>query len=155
MTNETTDKELHVNSKLTITGEIVSYLKTTAKWSFFLAIIGYILILLLVITGITFFVLSSVQKEYSDFQNLPFPMPFGLIGVLYLIMGILYFFPSYNLMKFGNKIKAAFENNDQTALDEGLKNLKQLFTFFGVMTIVIISAYIILIPTLLIFSLSK
>jgi hypothetical protein len=58
-------------------------------------------------------------------------------------------------MKFGSKIKSAFENNDQAALDEGLKNLKRLFTFFGVLTIIVISAYIIIIPTMFIFGLSK
>ncbi len=74
---------------------------------------------------------------------------------MYLIMATLYFFPSFNLMKFGDKIKFAFENNDQAALDEGLKNLKRLFMFFGILTIVTISAYIIAIPTMIILNISQ
>jgi hypothetical protein len=146
MTNENTDKTSTVNSPLTFTLDTESYLKSSAKWSYFLAIMGFILILFLVIIGVTLFSLSTVQNEYSDFQNLPFHFPFAFIGVFYLLLAVLYLFPSFSLMKFGSKIKLAFETNNQSALDDGLKNLKRTFTFFGIMTIISVTLSIIIVP---------
>ena len=117
---------------------------------FFLGIIGFIGIVLIVVTGITLIGLSTVQNEYSDFQNLPFRIPFVLIGVFYLLMAALYFIPSFNLIRFGSKIKSAFEMSNQAALDEGLKNLKRLFTFLGIMTIIVISLSFMILPVILI-----
>lgn len=155
MANEISDKELKVSTRLNVSTETELYLRSAAKWSFFLAIIGFIIILLQIISGITLFVLSTVQNEYSDFQNLPIHIPFVFLGVLYLLFAVLCFFPIYNFMTFGNKIKLAFETNDQSALDEGLKDLKRVFKFFGIITIVIISVSIILIPTIMLLSFSK
>ena len=155
MINETIDKEQTASPLLDISAETESYLKTSAKWGFFLAVMGYIFIFILVVIGIVLFVISTIKNEYSDFQNLPFHFPFVMVGIMYLIMAILYFFPSFNLMKFGNKIKFAFENNDQAALDEGLKNLKRLFVFFGILTIVIVSLYIVAIPVMIMIGMTK
>lgn len=151
MTNETTEKTAPVNTPLNFTLETATLLKSAAKWSYFLSIIGFITILLLVVSGITLFALSTVKNEYADFQQLPVPFLLEIMGVLYLFMGVLYFFPSYNLMKFGSKIKLAFKINDQAALEEGLKNLKRMFTFMGILTLVSITMFVLFIFTSIVF----
>ncbi len=138
MTNEINDST-NLNSSLIISAEMESHLKKSAKWSYFLSIVGFVFILFLLIIGIVMFGLSKVKNEYSDFQNLPFAFPFVFIGIMYFIMAVLYFFPTLYLFKFGSKIISAFEMNDQTALNVGLKNLKQMFVFIGILTIIALS----------------
>ncbi len=140
------------NFQLSFTPETESYLKTTAKWSFFLAIMGFLLIAFLLIMGITMFGLSKVMNEYSDFKNLPFQVPYVLIGIFYILIAFIYFLPSYNLLKFGSKIQSGLKQRIQADVDEGLKNLKRLFMFFGVLTIITISLSIMLVPFTLILS---
>lgn len=120
---------------LQFTSNAESHLKSSAKWGLFLSIIGFLIILLLVIFSITMFVLSGVKSEFADFQNMPVPFMLEFLGVLYLIFAIIYFFPTYNLLKFSTKISSAFENNDQVALEDALKNLKRMFAFIGILTI--------------------
>ena len=150
MKSEITDKTEVQDPQLIISNETEKYLRSSAKWSYFLAIVGFIFILFLMVIGVTFIGLSSVMNEYSDFQKLPFPFPFVLIGVLYLLMAILYFFPSYNLLKFGSKIQSGLAEKKQSDIEEGLKNLKRMFTFIGVLTIISIFLSILIIPIILI-----
>ena len=79
MINETIDKDQTASPRLDISAETESYLKTSAKWGFFLAVMGYIFIFILVVIGIVLFVISTIKNEYSDFQNLPFHFPFVIM----------------------------------------------------------------------------
>jgi len=46
-------------------------------------------------------------------------------------------------------MKVALELNKQDELDNSFSNLKKMFKFLGIMTIVLISAYLIMIPIIL------
>lgn len=144
MTNESSLNIENGNLQLQLTPEAETNLRSTAKWSFFLAIIGFLFMIFLILIGITMFGLSKVMSEYSDFKNLPFQVPYVLIGVFYIIIALIYFLPSYHLFKIGSKIQSGLKQRIQSDLDEGLKNLKRLFTFFGVMTIISISLSVII-----------
>ncbi|HLP05876.1 MAG TPA: DUF5362 family protein [Paludibacter sp.] len=150
MANEISNKKAENKPEFSMTLEAEEHLKSAAKWSYFLSIIGFINMVLLVVGSITLFGLSMVKNEYADFQSLPFPV-LETLGVLYFVMAILYFYPTYNLMKFGSKIQYAFENHDQAALNQGLKNLKKVFMFIGILTLVSIGMIIIFIISAFLF----
>jgi len=145
MENEITNAGLEMETKMTISSEGSSYLKTTAKWATFIAILGFIGTGIMVLVAFFMMIISPMSKLNSTFG---FPM--SLIGVLYLIMAVLYFFPAYYLYNFAGKAKLALEAGNQEVFDDSLKNLKKMFKFIGIMTIVMIAAYLIAIPTIII-----
>lgn len=146
MENEITSAGIEMETKLIITSDGNSYLKTTAQWATFMAILGFIGTGLLVVVAFFMVIISPMSKLNSTFG---FPM--SLIGVLYLLMAVLYFFPAYYLYNFAGKAKQALDGNKQELFDDSLKNLKRMFKFLGIMTIVMIAAYLIAIPTIMIF----
>jgi flagellar biosynthesis protein FlhB len=60
------------------------------------------------------------------------------IMVLYIGLGILYFFPSLYLFKFSASLKSALEAYVETQMTEALKSLRSFFSFVGIMIIVML-----------------
>jgi hypothetical protein len=79
----------------------------------------------------------------SNISGTPFPLQGMGVGltILYLCIGLLYFFPCYYLFNFAAKMKSALIAHDQVLLAHSLSNLKSCFKFFGIMTIIILSVY--------------
>jgi hypothetical protein len=116
--------------------EINSYLLETSKWGKFLAIVGFVgmgLIVLLVIF-ITFGS-SEMSKIYGE----GFPMK--AVGFFYMLIAGLYFFPINYLYQYSVKIKRGVQSNDSLTITYAFENLKSLFKFMGIFTIVILSMY--------------
>jgi len=127
--------------------EIKGYLLESSKWCKFLAIMGYVgmglcsLLGLLMMSGLSF--LDAIYKGK--------PL-FGL-GLMYIIIAVVYYFPTTYLYKFSERIKQGLQSNNESIVTEGFSNLKKLCKFTGIMTIVIISLYalalVILVPVFL------
>ena len=112
-----------------------SFLLETAKWAKFLAILGFIGIGFMILAALMMMVLGSVIGNSSGFSP-------GILGLTYLVMSVLYFFPTLYLFNFASKIKSAILNQNQQDSDLGLENLKKTFKFMGIMAIVVIAIYI-------------
>jgi hypothetical protein len=97
---ENTDYNVQEASQLVISNEINAYLRETAKWGNFLAIMGYIGIGLLVLLAIFMMVGFSALSEYT---KMPFPM--GAFGAIYILIAVLYYFPVSYLHKFSKQVK--------------------------------------------------
>lgn len=121
---------------LTITESIQEDLITTCKWGFFLSIMGFIGTGFIALAAIFLFITAATVSFGSG--------QIGLVGFIYLIVAGLYLIPTLNLLKFSRKVRNACESNDQFDLEEGISNLKSLFKFIGIMTIVTIGIYIII-----------
>ena len=117
------------------------FLKETAKWAYFLSIIGYVGIGLLVLIAIfagTFFSLMSNSVPGMAAAGGSFGFMFSII---YLIMALLYFFPVYYLNKFASNAKKAFRDNDSEALTNSFQYLKSHYKFIGILTVVLLALY--------------
>ena len=66
----------------------------------------------------------------------------GLMVIVYILIAILYFFPCLYLYNFSAKMQRALQANDQGSLTDSFKNLKSCFKFLGIMTIVILTFYL-------------
>ena len=128
--------------QLTLTSASKRFLRETAKWSFFLSIIGFILIglmLLLAIFANTIFGMAAVMQP-------GLPENFGMImTITYLVLAIIYFFPVYYLLQFSNKMKKALSTKDDDTLANAFEMLKAHYKFIGVFTIITLSLYVLLI----------
>jgi hypothetical protein len=69
----------------------------------------------------------------------------GSITLVYVLIGLLYFFPCLYLFNFSSKMQIALRNNDQELLNQSFKNLKSCFKFIGILTIIVISIYLLVI----------
>jgi len=133
---ETIDNESINNNGLVINNQMREDLLTSAKWGKFLAIIGFI--------GLGFMVLGSLGM-FSMGSNMAPGMPFSpsLFALIYLLMVVLNFFPIYYLLQFSVRIKDAVTTTNNTSMQEAFSFLARMYKFIGIITIVIISIYII------------
>jgi hypothetical protein len=122
--------------------ESAAFLLKTAKWGKFLAILGFIVTFFLFIAGILMsFVLGMLPDEM-----IPLNMPFSprVFSVIYIVIAGIYIVPVIFLNSFCNNAIKAIENSSTANLTVSLKNLKNLFVFVGISTIVILSFYTII-----------
>ncbi|MCU4165261.1 hypothetical protein [Carboxylicivirga caseinilyticus] len=135
--NEQTDISVILNSD-----QIKSYLLEASKWAKFLSIMGFIGIGLMVIGGIFATIGLSIAGGMSNGIT---GVPMGLFGVIYLLLALIYYFPVSYLYKFSTQTKQAILLNNTFTLTSGFGNLKSLFKFMGILTIVILSMYLLII----------
>ena len=125
----------------------IPYLIEAAKWGKFLSILGFVLITIIVICGCVFLFSGGAfsSEVNTDFQNLDIPPgAFGIVfGIYFLIIALIYFFPCLFLYRFASKMQLALRTNDQIVLNRSFENLKSLFKFFGVVTIIILCIWVI------------
>ena len=136
-----------------ITMESLGYLNTAAKWSKFLAIMGFISIGLLVLLGLGMGALFSFMNETSAMSSFPFPT--YLLGFIYVVLAVVYLMPVIYLNNFSNYITKAVALRDTQLLTNALSNLKSLFKYMGIATIVMIASYFLIIIGVVIFTMTR
>ncbi|MGN6532933.1 MAG: DUF5362 family protein [Ginsengibacter sp.] len=130
-----------LHNDLMVTPASHTFLNEAARWGKFLSIVGFILSGLIAIGA---FFAPSIYTKLSAFNE----MSVGAAGVaatvitiIYLVFAVLLFFPCLFLNKFSVKMKAALTSVNQEYFEESFKNLKSLFKFYGIFTIIILSFY--------------
>ncbi|KGL63176.1 DUF5362 family protein [Polaribacter sp. Hel1_85] len=128
--------------QLTITSASKSFLRETAKWAKFLAIIGFILIgfmLVFAIFATTIFDMAAkMQPGVPDYLGVT-------MSITYLILAIIHFFPVYYLLQFSNKMKKALSTKNDETLAKAFEMLKSHYKFIGVFMIITLSLYALMI----------
>lgn len=137
------ENNLHVENgeNLVIDWRSKEFLKETAKWTKFLAILGFVGIGLMVLGSLVMLFAPSSLMSNGDF-------PFGgkiFIMLLYLAFAVLYYFPISYLYQFSENTKKAIENNDNNAIRDAFEFLKSHYKFMGILTIILLSFYAIII----------
>lgn len=148
-------------NNLTLNDFAVDSLRVSAKWSMFLSIIGFI--------GIGFMIIAALfmYTAMSAFDNAEFGASAGagaglgimgamkgLLAAFYVVIAVIYFFPVYYLFKYATGMKQALNSSNSDLLSDALGYLKSHHKFLGIMTIVIISLYIITIIGTILFAAS-
>lgn len=141
--------ELIENKSITLSDDALRQISQTAKWAQFLAIIGFVLTALIVVAGLFMGSFMSIFKEMSGNTQMP-PMPFAVLSVVYVIMGGVYFIPSWFLYKFSTETRKALLGNDEEILTQAFANLRRTFKFLGIMTIVIVGLYVLVLIAVMI-----
>lgn len=137
------EDNLHVENgeNLVIDWRSKEFLKETAKWTKFLAILGFVGIGLMVLGSLVMLFAPSSLMSNGDF-------PFGgkiFLMLLYLAFAVLYYFPISYLYQFSENTKKAIENNDNNAIRDAFEFLKSHYKFMGILTIILLSFYAIII----------
>ena len=132
--------------------ETLNFLNETRKWSYFLAIMGFILIGLMVLAGLLIGVVFSTFAP-AAMGNMPFP-PY-IFAPFYIVMALIYLFPTLYLLRFSTWTKKGLEAMSTENIHQAFRNLKSLFRFIGIFTIVIIGLYILIILGAMVFGALK
>ena len=135
-----------LSNDLTLNAVGQDALLTAARWGKFLAIVGFIFCVLMAVVGIY---MSSIMSYSTYNYSSSYINPLYLM-MFYIVLAIILFFPCLYLLKFSNKMQEAIKTTNQDSLDISLINLKAMFKFYGIFTIVILGVYAIAIIFLII-----
>ncbi|WP_299016490.1 DUF5362 family protein [uncultured Polaribacter sp.] len=124
--------------ELTLNSASKSFLKETAKWTYFLSIMGFIFVGLMVIFS---FFAGVIFNNLPNMEQMPFDIG-PVMTVTYLIFAVIYFFPILYLYQFSVKMRKALQSKGDEDLALALEKLKSHYKFVGVFTIIIISIYL-------------
>lgn len=113
----------------------IKHLSETRQWSMFFAVLGFIFCGLIMLVPVILLVV-----------NLASPAPFfGLVALIPLMFLVaIYFFPTFFLYRFSVLSKRAIRNTDHAAFVKSLMFLKIFFRFIGILTIIMLSIYLLL-----------
>ena len=116
------------------------HLSEAAKWARFLAIVGFIFLVLLVAAGIVMTMTVSELEDQYFRDVLGRSRMTGVMrtstAVSYIVAAIIYFFPLLFTLRFANHTKAALAADNQERLNASFQNLKATLRYMGVLTII-------------------
>jgi hypothetical protein len=110
-----------------------AFLSEAAGWARFMAIVGFVLLGLGTI-GMLFAGSSLALLGASG-------VPTALIIGIFLVFGIIWFFVSFYLFRFGSKMKEALQFQSRELIDQSFENLKSYFKLMGILTIIYLAFY--------------
>lgn len=135
--------------------EARKYVDSTGKWMLYFAILMTIGAAFMVLAGglvmVSGIVLNSMTGDYGYHGKFP-PAFTALMGLIYIIFGIVYIIPAVILFRCSKSAKNAVNNADNEQMVEFLKNNKSWWKFCGILTIVCICIYLLLIVGIVIAS---
>lgn len=129
--------------ELNLPATIIGFLKETSTWTYFLSILGFLGIGLMILVGIIFSVAMGNMSGINSYENLGIDMSY--FGLIYIALGLVYFFPVLYLFNFSRRMKRALSSNNNDELSAAFSNLKSHYKFVGILSIVIISLYVLII----------
>ncbi len=138
---ETNEQDLNQEEELSITEDIRSYIYETAKWTRFLAIVGFIFS---AFTAMFAFSASAFLTTLATVQpaNPLLQLGPGVLMVVFLLFALLYFYPSLLLFNYSSAAKNAVLYADQAGLMVAMSKLKSFFKFWGILMMVFILLYL-------------
>ena len=125
------EKPLEARSALTET--MLNYLRGASPWLRFIGILGFITSGLMCLGGIIFMIVVFAASSFIDDVGGALS---GLVGLIYVPMGVIYFFPARFTYKFGAKIRDYRFTNSDEDLELAFKNNKSLWKFYGILAII-------------------
>ena len=130
--------------EMTLDASAKTSFRETAKWAKFLSIVGMVSTVLIIIFAVVALVSSSLMNTmYPSLSRFGGGMNI-FIGLLYFIIAAIYIYPIVKLYQFSNLSKDALASEDSGILSKALLAQKSMFKFMGIVTIVVISIYVLL-----------
>lgn len=124
------------NRQLVLLPEAEVLLDEARKWANFLAILGFIFCGFMVLFGVVFsLLLDNLPAEAAQV------IPGFVLIIFYIILAVIYFFPSLYLYRFALRAKQALLSKDSTLLSGSLDSLRDCFRYLGIVSIIFLILY--------------
>ena len=117
---------------LGLTPEAVDHLAVIRKWTMFLSILGFIMSGFLILMGLGMGFLMNLAPEANRLGG----VAGALIGLLYIVIAIVYFFPFLFLFRFSKMAKQCLLSSSSPGLAIAFKNLRSHYIFMGILAII-------------------
>jgi hypothetical protein len=114
-----------------------AYLRETAKWAKFMAIMGFIACAFLVLIAV--FAGSVIASGFGSFSGGGMAGMGIVVSIIYIALALLLFFPNLYLFRFAGQMQTALRNNDQALLTTSFGNLKSYYKFIGILVIIMLA----------------
>lgn len=127
---------VYQGEQLSVTPTASGYLSETGKWAKFLAIVGFCFIGLIVLIGL------FAGTAMSAFGGDALPFPGFVFGLFYVLIGAIYFFPLYYLIRFATQVRTALVQRNTQLLETAFENLKSHYKFIGILMVIVLALYL-------------
>jgi len=122
--------------ELQVDHDASNYLRDAARWAKFLAIVGFVFCGLIVLAALFAGSILAGSIGAMSGSRSGASMGGAMVSVVYIGVGLLYFFPCLYTFNFASKMQVALRNNDQAHLNVAFKNLRSCYRFMGILTII-------------------
>jgi len=138
MNEQPLDSDFSTAEELSITPKLRAHFSEIARWARFLAIVGFVSIGLMVIAAFAIgFLMNDLANQFGGSGT----MPSSALTVMYLLIAALYFLPVLYLFRFAGRMQLALKTDSNDELMDAFANLKAMFKFIGILTIVMLGLY--------------
>lgn len=125
-----------------ITPGVIRALAGTRPWVRLCSVIGFISIGFMLLAALAMLAGGGAAMLNGDSGAMPFTGFPVIIGVAYLVMAALYFYPAIKLWKYGSHIVTLMSSNSVTDLEAALDCQRSFWKFVGIMVIIMIVFYV-------------
>lgn len=119
-----------------ITANMVQFLADTRPWVVLLGVLGMIGCGLVVMVAVVFLGLGNTMGV-DGLDSLGG----AAVGLLYIFLAFLYFFPSLYLLRYGRAIKRVRGRGEVIAAEDALRHQAKFWRFVGVATAIVLVLY--------------
>jgi hypothetical protein len=130
-------------------------LRKGARWARFLGVVGMVFAGLMLLMGVFFgslmrwivqMQMAAMAPEAMDLPPSGMETMLGAMGIAYLLLftlgAVLYFIPAWFLYQHGSRMRSALQGAfDGAAFHQGVVALRKLFSFMGILTLVLLCLY--------------
>ncbi|GHV70156.1 hypothetical protein AGMMS49928_16860 [Spirochaetia bacterium] len=128
--------DLPLSSQGGLTETMITYLKEASPWLRFLGILNFIGAGFMALFGIALMVLPSASGIFRQAGIDAGMLAGGVLGVIYIAVALLMFFPARFTYTFGAKIRSYLRSSSIEDLELALKNNKSFWKFNGILAII-------------------
>ncbi|GGG11747.1 DUF5362 family protein [Pontibacter amylolyticus] len=118
------------------------FLSAAAKWGKFLSIVGFVILGFVGLAGLfmsAIFLGGMGNVSGGNFLN---SATAGIgVGLFYFLGALLYFILILYLYKFSSHMQTGLSTNNKEVISKSFRNLKSLFKFMGILTIIMLVIY--------------
>ncbi|MDB6003022.1 MAG: hypothetical protein JWR15_9, partial [Prosthecobacter sp.] len=132
----------------------IAMLEATKPWVRFMSVLMWIAVVFMLLgaVGMGAFSMLGLASQGK-------PSPFGgkeliVMAVVYGVLAFVYIYPAIKLWKYANRIGSLASTRALTDLDTALDEQRGFWKFIGIMTILMISVYVVIIIGLVVFGAS-
>ena len=129
-----------------LTETMLIYLKGASPWLRFIGVMGFVGAGLTVLSGLSSFLFVPLMKQTWDeipgigsFSGVLGVVLSGTMAVFCIGGGVLMFFPSLFIYRFGERIRSYLRTGTDQELEQAFKNNKSFWKFAGIICIIYLS----------------
>ena len=131
-----------IQPKLVVTEEMRSHIYEIAKWASFLSIVGFVATGIIAIGAFT---VGAAMRANPSTAAMATEM--GAAGNVFfttiaLLWALAIFYPSLLMFKYAAKAKLGVLYGEQGSLNEAFSKLKSAFKYWGIVTLILVSLYL-------------